>query len=161
MFFLTVSVVMAQIKLEVIPLNNRQAQDLLPIIRPLLDLNETVSGMGYQLIVQASPRKLREIKSLLKTIDTQRINLRITVKQGTRSQLNKLELEIGAEIPIGKTGRVIINSGRDNSKGVVVVGEKGRGEIREKLLQSKSSLKEMNTQIITTLEGNSATIYFT
>ena len=81
-FLLTVPAVMAQEKVEVIPLNNRRVEDAIPIIRQLLGRNGTVSGMGQQLIVRASPRKLREIKTLLEKIDIQLKNLRITVKQG-------------------------------------------------------------------------------
>ena len=58
-FLLTVPAVMAQEKLEVIPLNNRRVEDVIPIIRQLLGRNGTVSGMGQQLIVRASPRRLR------------------------------------------------------------------------------------------------------
>jgi maltose-binding protein MalE len=67
--------------------------------------------MRDQLIVRASPRKLREIKTLLEKIDAQLTNLQITVKQGFRSQLNKMEQEIEVAIPIGEAGRVIINPG--------------------------------------------------
>ena len=111
---------MAQEKLEVIPLQNRQVEDVIPIIRPLLERNEKVTGMRNQLIVRASPRRLREIKNLLKQIDAQLKNLRITVKQGVRSQLNELEKELDAEIPIGESGRVIINPEEKGSEGLII-----------------------------------------
>jgi len=151
---------LAQQKLEIIPLNNRQAEELIPILRPLLGSNETISGMRNQLIVRASPRKLREIKVILEKIDAELKNLRITVKQGIRSQLNKLEQGIDAEIPIGKAGRIIISSGEKDAEGLVVEGKKGEGLLRGRLLNKKSHLDEMNTQVVTTLEGNPAAIYF-
>ena len=132
---------------------------MIPIIRPLLGRNEKVSGMRDQLIVRASPRKLREIKTLLEKIDAQLTNLRITVKQGFRSQLNKMEQEIEAAIPIGEAGRVIINPG--DKEGLIIGDKAEKGSIRGRFLQRKASLDEMNTQVVTTLEGNAATIYFT
>ena len=119
-FLITVPAVMAQEKLEVIPLQNRQVEDVIPIIRPLLGRNGKVTGMRNQLIVRASPRKLREIKNLFKQIDAQLKNLRITVKQGVRSQLNELEKELDAEIPIGESGRVIINPEEKGSEGLII-----------------------------------------
>ena len=158
---LTVPAVMAQEKLEVIPLKNRRVEDVIPIIRPLLGRNEKVSGMRDQLIVRASPRKLREIKTLLEKIDIQLKNLRITVKQGFRSQLNELKKELDAEIPIGEAGRIIINPGNKGSEGLIIEGKIGKGSVRGRFLQRNSFLDEMNTQVVTTLEGNAATIYFT
>lgn len=157
-FFLTAPTVLAQQNLEVIPLNNRQAEELIPMLRPLLGSNETITGMHNQLIVRASPRKLREIKSILEKIDAELKNLRITVKQGFRSKLNKLEQGIDADIPLGEAGRVIINSADKNVGGLIIEGEEG--VLRGRLLHKKSELDEMDTQVITTLEGNPATIYF-
>ena len=154
---LNASDVIAQGKLEVIPLQNRMVDEVVPIIRPLLGRNETVTGMRQQLIVRASPRKLREIKQLLETIDGQLKNLQITVKQGQRYQLNLREVEVNAEVPIGDSGRVIINS--DNRGGVKVDSKSVKGNVRGRLSDRKSFLDEMNTQVVTTLEGSPATIY--
>ena len=156
-FLLNASDVVAQVKLEVIPLRNRMVEEVVPIIRPLLGHNETISGMRQQLIVRASPRKLREIKSLLNKIDGQLKNLRITVKQGMKSQLNLLEAEVIGEVPVGDSGRVIINP--ENNGEVIVDNKPGKGAVRGKFSERNSFLDEMNTQVVTTLEGNPATIY--
>lgn len=132
-------------------------EDVIPIIRPLLGRNESVTGMRQQLIVRASPRKLREIKGLLKKIDGQLKNLRITVKQGLRSQLSKREIEVSGEVPIGDSGRVIINPREKD--GVIVEDKPGKGAVRGRVSDSESFLDEMNTQVVTTLAGNAATIY--
>jgi hypothetical protein len=156
-FLLNASEVIAQEKLEVIPLRNRLVEEVVPIIRPLLGRNETVTGMRQQLIVRASPRKLREIKSLLEKIDGVLKNLRITVKQGLKSQLNVRERELSGEVPIGDSGRVIISPGKKG--GVIVENKPGKGAVRGRLSDRESFLDEMNTQVVTTLEGNPATIY--
>jgi hypothetical protein len=81
------------------------------------------------------------------------------VKQGIFPQLNKIEQKIEAEIPIGEAGGVIINSGDTKSSGVVVERRIERGSVRGKILQRKTSLDEINSQVITTLEGSAATLY--
>ena len=57
--------VIAQEKLEVIPQRKRMVEEVIPIILSLLGRHETVTGMRQQLIVHASPQKIREIKSFL------------------------------------------------------------------------------------------------
>ena len=42
------------------------------------------------------------------------------MKQGVRSQLNELEKELDAEIPIGESGQVIINPEEKGSEGLIV-----------------------------------------
>lgn len=157
MVLLIAPVAMAQEKLEVIPLNNRTVEEVIPIIRSLLERNESVTGMRQQLIVRASPGKLREIKNLLRKIDGQLKNLRITVKQGLQSQLDQKEREVSGEIPVGDSGRVIINPGGNG--GVIVDGKSGKGTVRGRISDRESISDEMNTQVVTTLEGSPATIY--
>jgi len=60
--------------------------------------------MRQQFIVRASPQKIREIISFLEKIDCQLKNLRITVKQGLKSQLNFRREEVRVEVSIGYTG---------------------------------------------------------
>lgn len=157
LFILNAPEVIAQEKLEVIPLRNRMVEEVIPVIRSLLGRNETVTGMRQQLIVRASPRKLSQIKSLLEKLDGQLKNLRITVKQGLKSQLNMRQAEVSVEVPIGDSGRVVINQGTKG--GAILESKPGKESVRGKLSERESIRDEMNTQVVTTLEGNPATIY--
>jgi hypothetical protein len=106
-------------------------EEVVPINRSLLEPNDTVSGMRHQLIVQASPQKNREIKSLLEKTDDQLKSLRITVKQGLKSQLNLRQKEVKIEVPIGDSGRVIVNRGTKG--GMVLESKPGKEIVRGKL----------------------------
>ncbi|MHB1100076.1 MAG: hypothetical protein ACYCZR_11020 [Burkholderiales bacterium] len=70
---------MAQ-QIEVITLKHRQAEDVIPVIQPLLLKGEAVSGTGNQLILRT--RNPREIRKVIERIDTAQRTLRITVYQG-------------------------------------------------------------------------------
>ena len=61
------------------------------------------------------------------------------------------------EVHILDTGRVIVNRGTND--GVVLESKRGKGIVRGKLSKHESILNEMNTPVVTNLEGNSATIY--
>ena len=141
----------------IIPMLNRMVEEVVSVIRSLLGCNEIFTGMRHQLIVHASPQKIREIKSLLGKIDDQLKNLRITVKQGLKSQLSLRQEEMRVEVPIGDSCREIVNRGRKDS--VVLESKPGKEVVRRKLSKRKSIQDEMNTQIVTTLKGNTATIF--
>ena len=83
--------------------------------------------------------------------------LRITVKQGLKSQLNLQREEVRIEVPIGDTGRVIFS--RRTNGSVVLESKPGKGVVRGKLSKREFILDEMSTQVVTNREGNSATIY--
>ena len=70
---------MAQ-SIEVIALKYRQAEDVIPVIQPLLAKGEAVSGTGNQLILRV--RNPREFRKVIGRIDTAQRTLRITVYQG-------------------------------------------------------------------------------
>lgn len=67
--------------LEIITLQHRNVEEILPIVRPLLDKDGVASGMNNQLILRTSPRNIAEIRKLLNSIDTAPRRLRITVLQ--------------------------------------------------------------------------------
>jgi len=75
-------------KLEVIPLKHRSADQIIPILKPLVARGGTITGMNDQLIVRSTPENLAQLKHVLSRIDRPARRLRITVRQdvaGTRS----------------------------------------------------------------------------
>ena len=64
---------------EVLPLNYRSADELLPIVRATLGADGKVSAYGNQLIINASPDKIGEVRDLLAQLDTAPRRLLISV----------------------------------------------------------------------------------
>lgn len=151
--------VAGQAKLEIIPLKNRLVEEVIPTIRSVLGSRGTVSGMQGQLIIRAHPQALKEVKQVLRQLDSALKNLRITVKQGTKLRLNEQDRSIKAEIPIGKKGRVILGS--PGSRGLIFENEMSDGEIQALLLDRKKKSDETDTQVVVTLEGRPALIHIT
>ena len=115
---------------EVITLQYRSAEEVIPILRPFVGREGTISGMRDQLIVRTNPSNLRQIKKILARIDTRPRQLMITVRQNiTRKQLEE-EMAAAAKITIGDnvsvtvrdqglpgTGAVEHNRGKDTVRG--------------------------------------------
>jgi type II secretory pathway component GspD/PulD (secretin) len=72
---------LAQTVLEVIPLKYRTAEDVIPVLTPMLAREGSLSGLRGQLIVRTTPQNLGEILRVLTAIDTPLRRLLITVAQ--------------------------------------------------------------------------------
>ena len=90
--------VLAQGTLEVIPLRHRTAEQVLPVLRPLLEPGGAMSGQSYQLIVRTSPGNLAQIRSALEAIDQPARRLVISVRFDRTRQAARSGVEAGARI---------------------------------------------------------------
>ncbi|UVE43573.1 secretin [Pseudomonas chlororaphis] len=64
---------------EIVPLNNRTSADLLPVAQNFLGKEGRVSAYGNQLIVNAEPEKIEELRAFIAQLDTAAKRLLITV----------------------------------------------------------------------------------
>ena len=64
---------------EVVNLSNRTSADLLPVAQNFIGKDGTVSAYGNQLIVNADPAKIQDLRALLAQLDTPAKRLLITV----------------------------------------------------------------------------------
>jgi type II secretory pathway component GspD/PulD (secretin) len=71
---------LAQGALEVITLRHRTAEQVIPVLRPLLEPGGALSGQYNQLIVRASAGNLAQIRAVLDSIDQPARRLTISVR---------------------------------------------------------------------------------
>ena len=71
----------AQMRVEVIPLQHRMAQDVIPALQPLVTRGGSITGMNNQLILKTTPENLAEIRAVLNNLDQRLRQLRISVRQ--------------------------------------------------------------------------------
>lgn len=68
-------------EIEVIDLRHRNADQVLPLLQPLVEPGGALTGRGYQLFLRASPANRRRLRELLAALDTPPRQLLITVRQ--------------------------------------------------------------------------------
>ncbi|KXU39151.1 hypothetical protein AXE65_10060 [Ventosimonas gracilis] len=131
--------------MEVIELNWRNADELLPTVQSVLGQDGNASAYGQKLIVNAPPAKIRELRELLTQLDTRPRRLLISVDRGGREQgaLNDFSFDGtisggNAEIKIGQ-------------------GEVG-GKDQVRIIRSTSAGGSSHIQQIQTNEGYAALI---
>jgi type II secretory pathway component GspD/PulD (secretin) len=67
--------------LEIIQLKNRPADQVLPVVRPLLEPGASASGSGFQLFVRTSAANLAQIRQVVASLDRAVRQLVIYVKE--------------------------------------------------------------------------------
>lgn len=73
-------VALAQGTLEVITLRHRTAEQVIPVLRPMLEPGGALSGQFNQLIVRTSPANLAQLRSVLDSIDRPLRRLQVSVR---------------------------------------------------------------------------------
>lgn len=155
LFVIAASAVHAQnTVLEVIPLRYRTAQEVIPIIQPMLAREGSVSGLQGQLVVRTTPANLEEIKRILASVDTAPRRLLVTVRQDADATRSERSSEVSGRIGSDRA-RVIAPDSGDRRGGNVVLRE-GDDRVRAHVFEGQSAESDRNTQSVQVLEGREA-----
>jgi len=130
---------------EVIPLNYRTADDVLPVVQSLLGSDGRVNAYGNQLIVNAAPAKIAEIRQLLEQLDTRPRRLLISVDSSESSYQNNRGYRADGTISTGDA-QVQIGRGEIN----------GRDQVR--IINRTTDSRSGGTQQVQATEGYPALI---
>jgi hypothetical protein len=144
--------------LEVIELRHRSAEEVLPVVRPLLDEGDVASGMDYRLILRTSPRNLEQIRKVLEKIDVAPRRLKITVMQNVDSETVARLIEVSGSAGVGRDVRVVVPGSGDGSGLNVELG-RGQDRLKARVDSTRSLEEERNTQRLQVLEGSRALVH--
>ncbi len=81
LILLVVSAAADGASLHIINLYNRPANQILPVIRPLVEPGGSISGRGFRLFVSTSQRNFADIRHVVTELDVPEKMLRISVRQ--------------------------------------------------------------------------------
>jgi len=140
--------------LEVIPLGYRTADQVIPVIQPMVAPGGTLSGLQNQLVVRTTPENLAEIKRILASIDSVPRKLLISVRQDMQATRNERGGEISGRIG-NDNARVVVPGSGDRSGGRVVIRQ-GDDRVSGRAFDSGTSASERGTQSVQVLEGREA-----
>ncbi len=83
--------------LEVIQLKYRTADEVIPVLQPMLESGAVLTGKDYQLFVRTSPTNLQQLRQALAQIDRAPRNLLVSVREATRSDIQKERIAASAQ----------------------------------------------------------------
>jgi len=144
--------------LEVIPLGYRQAEDVIPMLRPLLAPGGTLTGMKNQLVVRTTPANMAELKQVLASVDAAPRRLMISVRQTSGMDVSRDAQSVQGTVGVGENGRVTIPGRRNPVNEPSVSVQTGRTRIEGNVVGSQSARNDQVTQTLQVLEGNAAFI---
>lgn len=75
--------------LQVIDLKYRTAQEVIPVLQPLLEPGGALSGSDYKLFVRASAANVAQLRSVLVQLDRQPRQLLVSVRRATRGVIER------------------------------------------------------------------------
>jgi len=145
-------------ELRVIPLQHRLAEEVVPVVRPLLAPGESVSGMDSRLIVRAAPPTFAQIERLLAEIDTPRRNLRISVRHAGESVRTQDSQGVSGDVRRGNT-RIVITNGTRGSGGVTAGHAGPDGNLQLRSERHVSTRRGTSTQDLTVSDGGRAFLH--
>jgi type II secretory pathway component GspD/PulD (secretin) len=106
---LVASAAFAQGNLEVISLRHRTAEQVIPVLRPLLEPGGALSGQFNQLIVRTSADNLAQIRAALEAIDRPARRLVISVRFDD-ARTSRTE-QVDQRVQVLEGGRAMISNG--------------------------------------------------
>ena len=102
--------------LTTIRLEHRPAEEVIPVIEPMLAAGDAISGRGFTLFLRASPATLAQVREMIGALDVAARTLQVSVFQGSSRGLGRLDIDAGLRLE-GGDGSVAIGS-RGNGAGV-------------------------------------------
>lgn len=146
-------------ELQVIQLKHRPAQELLPVIRPLLGPNDAVSAVDYRLIVRTSEARRREVERVVQQLDVARRNLVISVRQGSKTENRDTSHGASGEVDIGRDARVTLpRRPAADDRGVVIEQQGGDARLRYQAREERGATSNERAQTLRVQDGQRAYI---
>jgi type II secretory pathway component GspD/PulD (secretin) len=112
--------------LEVIELKHRRAEEIIPVLQPLLEQGGALSGKDYQLFVRASAANVKQLRQALAQLDRQPRQLFVSVRRSTQQEIEREGASVSGTIRSGDPAvdvkvRATDDSVQDGSMGVASV----------------------------------------
>jgi len=143
--------------LEVFTLKYRTAEQVIPLIQPMLRAGGSISGLQNQLIVRTTAGNLEEIRRILASVDTVPRRLVITVRQDADGDSGRRAAEVSGSVRIDDHARITVPGTLDSRAPHIGAGPAGDG-VRARIIDTRQVESDRNLQTVQVLEGNTAFI---
>jgi len=150
---LLVSTVQAD-SMSIIELQHRPAEEVIPIVEPMLGTDDAISGQGFKIFLQSSPETLARVRDMVGVLDTPAKILQVSVFQGSDRDLGALGISADVQIESGDAS-VDIGDGRDNgdAAGGSVTYSTSNGSVNVNGISTQQSLRDNPIHHVRVTEG--------
>jgi len=142
--------------LTTIQLQNRPAEEIIPIIKPMLGTDDVITGRGFKLFLRSSPETLAQVEDMIAMLDTSAKILQISVFQGSDRDLRALDISGNIQIESGDASGSIGTNSNKSAAGISYNSHNASGSINA---TSSSGRRENNpVQRLRVTEGTAGYI---
>lgn len=152
----SVSLYAQQTQVEVFALQHRLAAELVEVVSPLVAPEGVVQSSGNNLIVRATPARLREVRNVIYQLDTAPKQLLISVKQGADISQSRQSASVSGRVGGSQGGFGVPGAGREDAN--VILRDSNGNVVRGGVSDSTRSNQSNSTQQVRVLEGSTALI---
>lgn len=132
--------------LDTIELQHRSAEDLIPVLQPLLEPGGALSGQGYTLFVRTSAANLTQIRSAVERLDRKPRQLLVSVRRSSAEQMERERAQVSGTMR--------------TDQGSISVNERASARSHATISGSSDNLQTSGSRVssVSVLEGSSAFI---
>ncbi len=102
-----------------IQLSNRPAEEIMPIVKPMLGADDAITGQGFKIFLRMSPETLAQVREMIDFLDIAAKILQISVFQGNTRGLSALGIGGNIQIESGDASVEIGTRTNQNAAGSV------------------------------------------
>ena len=142
-----------------IQLQNRPAEEVIPIVEPMLGAGDAISGQGFRIFLRSSPETLARVRDMIGVLDTPARILQVSVFQGSERDLGELgfsanfQIESGdANVDVGRGG------GNEDSEGGGITYGTADGSVSIDGISTQKGLRDNPIHHVRVTEGTEAYI---
>ena len=146
LFLLPIHAFAQQSVLEVIDLKYRSADQVVPVLKPLLAPGGTISSLQNQVILRTTPQNMAELHKVLAALDVRPRRLVISVRQEAVGAGLDSESEVSGSIGTGDV-RAKVPGSRKSQGGNVEI-KSGGNSARARVLSTQSSANDRGVQSV-------------
>jgi len=133
--------------LQIIDLKNRPADEIIPVIKPMLKPSDAITGTGFQLFLRTDAKTLEEVTRLLQVMDKAPRNLVIKVRNNLDSESKSTDFNTSGNYKVGDDVSVVVGDRPPKEEGTKV-----------RVNSNRSSTDRDTEHVIRVIEGGQAFI---
>lgn len=84
--------------LTVIDLKHRRAEEIIPVLQPLLEQGGALTGQDYKLFVRASPGNVAQLRSAVEQLDKQQRQMLVSVRRGSAQDIQREQASVSGTV---------------------------------------------------------------
>jgi len=142
--------------LTTIQLLNRPAEEIIPIIKPMLGTGDVITGRGFKLFVRSSAETLAQVEDMIATLDISAKILQISVFQGSDRDLRALGISGNIQIESGDASGSIGTNSNKSAAGISYNSRNASGSINA--TSSSGRMENHPVQRLRVTEGSAGYI---